>query len=85
MPKFGADTRPARRGRDFEEVASTLAKRLRRLRAARGWTQRAAAQHIGVGAPVVRRLESGTANPSLAVLVSIARAFRVPVTRLLAR
>jgi transcriptional regulator with XRE-family HTH domain len=53
------------------------------LRIARGWTQRSAAAHIGIGPAVVRRLESGAANPSLAVLVSVARAFRVPLTGLL--
>jgi transcriptional regulator with XRE-family HTH domain len=46
-------------------------------------TQRAAAARIGVGPPVVRRLETGRANPSLAILVSIARAFGIPLSRLL--
>jgi transcriptional regulator with XRE-family HTH domain len=50
---------------------------LRRLRTERGLTQRAAASLIGVGPPVVRRLERAVANPSLAVLVSVARAFGV--------
>jgi transcriptional regulator with XRE-family HTH domain len=60
-----------------------LAARLRRLRAARGWTQRATALRIGVGAAVLRRLESGAANPSLAVLVSVARAYGIPLRQLL--
>jgi transcriptional regulator with XRE-family HTH domain len=56
---------------------------VRELRVERGWSQRSAAIHIGIGAAVVRRLETGSANPSLAVLVSVARAFGVPLKRLL--
>jgi transcriptional regulator with XRE-family HTH domain len=71
--------------RVFEATAARLAGRLRRLRASRGWTQRAAASKIGIGAAVVRRLECGSANPSLAVLISVARAFGVSLTKLLGR
>jgi transcriptional regulator with XRE-family HTH domain len=68
---------------EYDRIAQVLAKRLRRLRTDRGLTQRAAAARIGVGPPVLRRLETGRANPSLAILVSIARAFGVPLNRLL--
>jgi transcriptional regulator with XRE-family HTH domain len=54
---------------------------LRRLRDERGLTQRAAAERIGVGPLVLRRMECGSANPSLAVLVSAARAFDIPLYR----
>jgi DNA-binding XRE family transcriptional regulator len=74
-----------RRGRDFEKVTLSLAKRLRRLRAARGWTQRTAALRMGIGPPLVRRLERGMANPSLAVLVSVADAFGVALNDLIGR
>jgi len=50
---------------------------------ARGWTQRRAALRIGIGAAGMRRMEFGLANPSLAVLVSVARAFGVPLNSLL--
>jgi transcriptional regulator with XRE-family HTH domain len=50
---------------------------------ARGWTQRCAASRIGIGAAGVRRMETGSANPSLAVLVSVARAFGVSLNSLL--
>ena len=63
----------------------SLAKRLRQLRASRGWTQRVAAVRMGVGAPLVRRLENGQANPSLAVLLSVAAAFGIPLKELLGR
>ncbi|MGH7436358.1 MAG: helix-turn-helix domain-containing protein [Polyangiaceae bacterium] len=68
----GASRRPSRKHR-----LQALADRVRTLRTERGLTQRAAARLIGVGPPVVRRLEGGIANPSLAVLVSVARAFGV--------
>jgi transcriptional regulator with XRE-family HTH domain len=58
---------------------------MRRLRTAHGLSQRAAATLIGVGAPVVRRIESGVGNPSLAVLVSVARAFEVSLGYLLGK
>ncbi len=79
MPKRGARATPPRVGRDLRRTTLRLAKSLRRLRAERGWSLRAAARRIGVGAPAVRRMESGAANPSLAVLVSVARACGVPL------
>jgi transcriptional regulator with XRE-family HTH domain len=72
-----------RQNGEYQRIAVVLGKRLRRLRADRGLTQRAAAARIGVGPPVLRRLETGRANPSLAILVSIARAFGIPLSRLL--
>jgi transcriptional regulator with XRE-family HTH domain len=68
---------------DLQRLAGVLGKRLRELRNERGLTQRAAAARIGVGPLVLRKLERGSANPSLAVLVSAARAFGVPLGRLL--
>jgi transcriptional regulator with XRE-family HTH domain len=68
---------------DLQRLAGVLGKRLRELRNQHGLTQRAAAARIGVGPLVLRKLERGSANPSLAVLVSAARAFGVPLGRLL--
>jgi transcriptional regulator with XRE-family HTH domain len=51
----------------------------------RGMTQRAAASRIGVGVAVLRRIEGGVGNPSLAVLVSVARAFDVTLAYLLGK
>jgi transcriptional regulator with XRE-family HTH domain len=61
-----------------------LARRIRDLRAARGWTQETAAERIGVEPAQVRRIEAGRANPSLAVLVSLAAAFGLTASELLA-
>ena len=72
-------------GPEFDDLAHRLGSRLRDLRASKGWTQRATADRIGIGAAVVRRLERGSANPSLAILVSVARAFGIPLRRLLGR
>jgi DNA-binding XRE family transcriptional regulator len=79
----GRIARDASRNSDLRCLAAVLGKRLRRLRAKLGLTQRAAAARIGVGPRVLRCLERGSANPSLAVLVSTARAFGVPLSRLL--
>jgi transcriptional regulator with XRE-family HTH domain len=62
-----------------------FAARLRRLRVERGLSQRALAGLIGVGPPVVRRIEGGVGNPSLAVLVSVARALDVSLGYLLGK
>ncbi len=80
-------TSPSRRSTasrsDHEPNLRVLAARFRRLRIERGLTQRAAADLIGVGPPVVRRIEGAVGNPSLAVLVSVARAFGVTLGYLL--
>jgi transcriptional regulator with XRE-family HTH domain len=60
-----------------------LARRTRELRTACGWTVEAAAERIGVEPAYVRRLEAGTANVSLAVLVSVAHAYGMLVHELL--
>jgi transcriptional regulator with XRE-family HTH domain len=72
-----------RERRPFQRFARVLGERIRRLRMARGWTQRCAASQIGIGPAGIRRMETGSANPSLAVLVSVARAFGVSLNSLL--
>ena len=67
----------------FRRAIATLARRLREHRAAHEWTLEDAAEKIGIEPAHVRRLESATANPSLAVLVSIAAALGVSVSELL--
>jgi transcriptional regulator with XRE-family HTH domain len=52
------------------------------LRLAREWTVEQAAEHFGIEPAHVRRIEAGRTNPSLAVLVSIARALAVPLSEL---
>lgn len=67
----------------FRQISRRLAKRVRQLRAQRGWTQERAAEKMGVEPAHVRRIEAGTANPSPALLVSIAKALGISVTALL--
>ncbi len=67
----------------FRRVVSQLARRVREQRAARKWTIERAAEHFGIEPAHVRRIESATANPSLAVLVSIAAAFGLTIAALL--
>lgn len=49
----------------------------------RRWTVEQAAEAYRVEPAQVRRMESGKANPSLAVLTSIASALSLPVSELL--
>lgn len=61
-----------------------LAENLRRLRERRGLTQQQAAELAGVPRPTWATLESGTANPTLQVLVRAAAALQVSIERLIA-
>lgn len=67
----------------FRKIMGRLARRIRRLRNEHGWTVEGAAERFGVEPAHVRRIESGKANPSLAVLVSIAGALGLTVSELL--
>ena len=60
-----------------------LGRALSALRRERGWTLEEAAGRFAVEPAFVRRLESGRTNPSLAVLVSIAKALEVRLPDLL--
>ncbi len=61
-----------------------LAVNLKRLRAQRAWSIRALAAQIGVAPSYAHALEQGThANPSLIVVVRIARAFGVTLDALI--
>ncbi len=66
----------------FRRAVRTLARRVRDLREERGWTIEQAAEKYLVEPAHVRRIEAGDANPSLGVLVSLARAFGVSVGQL---
>jgi transcriptional regulator with XRE-family HTH domain len=71
------------RSRAFTRFKRTLAIRVRHLRVERGWSTREFAKRVGVGVATVRRLEHALGNPSLAVLVGVAKAARVPLELLL--
>jgi len=65
-------------------LASRLAANLRQLRDARGLTQAQAAKLAGLPRPTWTTLESGSANPTVNVLVRVAAALHVSIEELLA-
>ncbi|HEX4055616.1 MAG TPA: XRE family transcriptional regulator [Tepidisphaeraceae bacterium] len=56
-----------------------LGIRLRGLRSARGWTLEELAERSGLSKPFLSRLESGTRQPSIAAVLTLARVFGVPM------
>lgn len=74
-----------RESASFRHVALQLGRRVRELRQDRGWTVEEAAERFGIEPAHVRRIEAGRTNPSLATLVSIARALSTELADLLDR
>jgi transcriptional regulator with XRE-family HTH domain len=68
---------------DDSPVPSHLAHNLRQLREARGLTQEQMAKLSGVPRPTWATLESGSANPTLAVLIKVAAALQVSIEELI--
>ena len=68
---------------DPARVAEHLARNLLGLRHARGLTQQELARTASVPRSTVANLESGSGNPSLAVLVKVSRALGAPIDELL--
>jgi XRE family transcriptional regulator, regulator of sulfur utilization len=66
------------------DVADNLARNIRQLREARGLTQQQMARSSGLPRPTWANLESGSANPTLAVLIKAAAALQVSVEELIA-
>jgi len=65
-------------------MSTRIGRIIRQRRVAKGLSQRALAESVGVRAPYITMLESGTrANPSLKLLRGLAKALGVPVTDLL--
>jgi transcriptional regulator with XRE-family HTH domain len=71
-------------GSDTERAGQHLARNLASLRHARRLTQDTLAAAAGLPRSTIANLESGDANPSLAVLVKVAGALQVPIDELLA-
>ncbi len=67
-----------------DDVAFNLGNNVRQLREARGLTQQEIARIAGVPRPTWANLESGAANPTLAVLVRAADALQVSLEELIA-
>ena len=66
----------------FRRVALALGRRVKVLRLEREWTVEQSSEYFGIEPAHIRRIEAGRTNPSLAVLVSIARALGVPLAEL---
>ena len=65
------------------EAGANLAANLKRLREARGLSQRQMAQLSGVPRPTWGSLEAGSANPTLSVLARAAAALQVSIEELI--
>lgn len=70
------------RQRRSETVATLLGRRVRDLRAARGWTQERLAEEVDLDRSYVAGIEVGGRNPSLKALARFADAFRISLTEL---
>jgi transcriptional regulator with XRE-family HTH domain len=69
---------------DDRRLLRAVGRRIAELRAERGWTQEAFAEHYGASAKYAQALELGSENLSLTTLARIARTLKVPVRELLA-
>lgn len=67
----------------MDEVSSNLGHNIRLLREARGLTQSQLAKASGVPRPTWANLETGTANPTLSVLLKVAAALQVSIEELI--
>lgn len=65
------------------ELASNLARNLRHLRELRRYTQARLSELSGVPRPTIAALESGGANPTLAVLCQVAAGLQVSIDELI--
>jgi transcriptional regulator with XRE-family HTH domain len=64
------------------DIPARLAANLRQLREARGLSQQQAARLAGLPRPTWATLETGSANPTLAVLLGVAAALQVSIEEL---
>lgn len=67
-----------------DRTAQHLAANIQQLRSLRGLTQQKAARAAGIPRPTWSNLESGTANPTLAVLRRVGEALQVSIEELVA-
>jgi putative transcriptional regulator len=63
--------------------AKRFPMRLKQLREAKGLSQAALAQRVGVSREYVARLETGKHDPPLSRVEKLAKALRVPIEKLL--
>ncbi len=67
----------------MDDAAANLSENLRQLRETRGLSQQQLAKLAGVPRPTWASLESGSANPTLSVLVKVAGAVGVSIEELI--
>jgi transcriptional regulator with XRE-family HTH domain len=67
----------------MEPIERTLGRRVRQLRMSMGWTQEELAARCGKHWTYIGGIERGERNPTLRVLASLAKAFSIPLARLL--
>ena len=66
-----------------DKTSSYLALNIRRLRSARQLSQQKLATLAGIPRPTLAHLESGSANPTLSVLMRLASALQVMIEELI--
>jgi transcriptional regulator with XRE-family HTH domain len=69
--------------RPLAKVLSSLGAQLKALRSQREWTLEQLSKSTKLSEPYLSRLESGARQPSLAALITLARAYGLPVRALL--
>lgn len=62
---------------EVDRIGGELCRRVRQLRAEKGWSLEALAQASGVSRSMLSQIERNQANPTLAVTLRIARAFEI--------
>jgi transcriptional regulator with XRE-family HTH domain len=67
----------------MNRTAANLANNVRHLREARNMSQDQVSQLAGIPRPTWSNLESGTSNPTLAVLIKVANALQAPLEELI--
>src|SRR6202167_4869528 len=79
MPMAAAAEKP------LELVLTRLGLQLRDLRTRRGWTLAQLSKLSGLSEPYLSRLESGSRQPSLAALLTLAEVYKLSIPSLLER
>lgn len=74
---------PAVAEKPLGRVLTSLGSQLKSLRKERGWTLELLAKLSELSEPYLSRLESGSRQPSLAALLTLARVYEIPLRTLL--
>jgi transcriptional regulator with XRE-family HTH domain len=83
MRRQRLDRRPQYESADYRELQLRLSTNLRRLRAARGWSQRLASEHCDMLEQHYFRAETAKVNVTFTTLARLAHGFGVDVCELL--